>query len=108
VQVTVTEACRAYRVPQDAPVVRHFERACAQLGMEAQGFSTFGGSDNNVAVACGIPGIVIANGMRLPHSTHEHVLPGDLRRVQALVEALLTVGLDPATGADDLSAPARE
>jgi tripeptide aminopeptidase len=103
VEVTLTEACRAYRIDASSPVVRHFERACASLGMEAQGASTFGGSDNNIAVACGIPGIVIANGMRLPHSTREYVEPGDLRRIQELVEALLTEGLDAQNGTDYLA-----
>ncbi len=104
VNVTLSEACHAYRTELDAPVVRHFERACRACGLPAaEGFPTFGGSDNNVAVACGISGIVMANGMRLAHSTREHVLPGDLRAVQALVEALLTEGLDPVTGADELA-----
>lgn len=105
VEVTLSEACRAYKMPQDAPVIRHFEEACRVCGLpEAQGAPTFGGSDNNVSVACGIPGIVMANGMRLPHSTREYVGPGDLRAIQGLVEALLTVGLDPATGEDSLAA----
>lgn len=97
VTVTLSEACHAYRTPLDAPVVRHFEAACRACGLpKAQGAPTFGGSDNNVAAACGISGIVIANGMRLAHSTREHVLPGDLRAIQRLVEELLTVGLHPA------------
>ena len=104
VAVTLSEACHAYRTPLDAPVVRHFEAACRACGLPAaQGAPTFGGSDNNVAVACGISGIVMANGMRLAHSTREHVLPGDLRAIQRLVEALLTVDLDAETGADGLT-----
>lgn len=104
VAVTLSEACHAYRTPLDAPVVRHFEAACRACGLpSAQGAPTFGGSDNNVAVACGISGIVIANGMRLAHSTREHVLPGDLCTIQRLVEALLTVDLDAETGADGLT-----
>lgn len=107
VEVTLSEACRAYKMPQDAPVIRHFEEACRACGLpEAQGAPTFGGSDNNVSVACGIPGIVMANGMRLPHSTREYVEPGDLRAIQALVEALLTVGLDPQSGTDALAVQA--
>lgn len=104
VAVTLSEACHAYRTPLDAPVIRHFEAACRACGLPvAQGAPTFGGSDNNVAVACGISGIVMANGMRLAHSTREHVLPGDLRVIQRLVEALLTVDLDAETGADGLT-----
>ena len=41
-----------------------------------------------------IPGIVIANGMRDARSTNEHVLPGDLAKVQAIVEKLLTLGVE--------------
>lgn len=104
VEVTLSEACRAYRTPQDAPVVRHFERAVEACGLPAAaGAPTFGGSDNNIAVACGISGIVIPNGMRLAHSTREYVEPGDLRAIQAIVEKLLTEGLDAATGADYLA-----
>ena len=105
VEVTLKEACHAYRTPLDSPAVRHFERAVAACGLPAaQGAPTFGGSDNNIAVACGISGIVMANGMRLPHSTREYVEPGDLRTIQRVVEALLTVGLDAAAGTDDLTA----
>lgn len=96
VTVQVSEACHAYCMGQDSAPVRLFERACAALGMEAKGHPTFGGSDNNVAVAYGIPGIVMANGMRDAHSTHEHVLPGDLRKVQAIVEQLLTLDVPVA------------
>lgn len=104
VEVTLSEACRAYRTDLDEPVVRHFARCCAAAGLpEAEGAPTFGGSDNNIAAACGIPGIVMANGMRLPHSTREYVAPGDLRAIQRLVEALLTVGVDAETGTDDLA-----
>lgn len=89
--VQVSEACHAYRIPLDAPVVKRFEAACVSVGLQARGVPTFGGSDNNVSVAYGIPGIVVANGMREAHSTREHVEPGDLRTIQAIVEALLTV-----------------
>lgn len=91
VTVQLSEACHAYCMETDAPVIRRFERACEKLGMRASGAPTFGGSDNNVSVAYGIPGIVMANGMRDAHSTHEHVQPGDLRTIQALVEQLLTL-----------------
>ncbi len=87
----VHEACHAYCTHEDATVIRAFRRACATLGLpEASGKPTFGGSDNNVVATFGIPGIVIANGMRAAHSTREHVLPGDLRTIQAIVETLLT------------------
>lgn len=103
-KVTLSEACHAYRTDTSCACVRHFERAVAAAGLPpAQGAPTFGGSDNNIAVACGIQGIVMANGMRLPHSTREYVEPGDLRRIQRVVEALLTEGLDPGTGEDDLA-----
>ncbi|MEE8715626.1 MAG: M20/M25/M40 family metallo-hydrolase [Coriobacteriales bacterium] len=88
----VKEACRAYSIGQDAPVIARFRRACELAGLpEASGKPTFGGSDNNVCVANGIPGIVIANGMREAHSTSEHVLPGDLLKIQRVVENLLTI-----------------
>lgn len=104
VRVTLSEACRAYSIDRSLPVVRHFEEACRACGLPAaQGAPTFGGSDNNIAVACGIAGIVMANGMRLAHSTREYVEPGDLRTIQSVVEALLTVGLDAATGEDSLT-----
>ena len=94
VTVQVSEACHAYCMGKDSAPVRLFERACESLGMEAAGKPTFGGSDNNVSVAYGIPGIVIANGMRDAHSTNEHVLPGDLAKVQAIVEKLLTIDVE--------------
>ena len=88
---TTQQVIKAYRIDADEPVVRHYEAACRSVGLEPHGVPTFGGSDNSIAVAYGIPGIVIANGMRDAHSTHEHVLPGDLDAIQRIVEALLTL-----------------
>ena len=94
VTVRLSEACHAYCMDQDSAPVSLFNRACASLGMEPCGKPTFGGSDNNVSVAYGIPGIVMANGMRVAHSTHEHVLPGDLAKIQAIVEKILTLDVE--------------
>ena len=94
VTVRLSEACHAYCMRQDSAPVALFNRACESLGMTPCGKPTFGGSDNNVSVAYGIPGIVMANGMRDAHSTHEHILPGDLAKIQAIVEKLLTLDVE--------------
>lgn len=86
-EVTVTENIRAYRVPEDTPVVRRFRRALSELGYgEGKLISTFGGSDNNNFALHGISGIVLACAMENVHSTSEYT---DINQLQKAAELTL-------------------
>lgn len=79
----------AYHTPEDHPVVKRFERACAKLGLPATLVSTLGGSDNNVLAQHGITGIVLSCGMYNVHSTREYSYVEDLVKGAKLVAELL-------------------
>ena len=89
-EVTVTENIRAYRVPQDAPVVRRFRRALADLDYgEGKLISTFGGSDNNNFALHGISGIVLSCAMENVHSTSEYTDINELQKAAELTLRLM-------------------
>jgi tripeptide aminopeptidase len=87
---TTEEHLIAYDVPEGAPVVRRFVRACEKLGLPGELTYTLGGSDNNILALHGITGIVLSCGMREVHSTGEYTEADDLVRGAELVAALLT------------------
>lgn len=80
----------AYQVEQNHPVVRRFEEACKELGVETQLISTFGGSDNNNFFRNGIMGIVLACGMNQVHSCQEYTDIGELVKCSNIVLKLMT------------------
>ena len=79
----------AYHTPEDHPVVKRFERACAKLGLPGRTKSTLGGSDNNILALHGITGIVLSCGMYNVHSTQEYALVEDLVKCAELTAELL-------------------
>ena len=73
-------------MPDNAPVVSRFQRACAALGLSGTLRSTFGGSDNHNYLKAGISGIVISCGMQ---STEENISIPELMKGAALVAQLI-------------------
>ncbi len=88
-EMETQEVLRAYRVPNNAPVVSRFQRACAALGLSGTLRSTFGGSDNHNYLNAGISGIVISCGMQCVHSTEENISIPELMNGAALVAQLI-------------------
>ncbi|HWT27756.1 MAG TPA: M20/M25/M40 family metallo-hydrolase [Mobilitalea sp.] len=82
--------CLAYKVEQEHPVVRRFEKACAELGYEFSYIDTFGGSDNNNFMRYGITGIVVACGMNQVHSCSEYTHIEELAKCSEIVLRLMT------------------
>lgn len=83
------EVLRAYHVPDNAPVVSRFQRACAAIGLPGTLRATFGGSDNHNYLKAGISGIVISCGMQRVYSTEEHISIQQLMKGAAFVAQLI-------------------
>lgn len=80
---------QAYRVAEDAPVVRRYFDACRARGYETSVVDTFGGSDNNVLAQHGITGVVLPSAMHRCHSCGEYTSVAELAAVAALTADLV-------------------
>lgn len=63
----------AYRLDENHPGVQHVVTAAQKTGLEPQFIRTNGGSDNNIFVKRGLPGVVLSAGYIEPHSLKERV-----------------------------------
>jgi tripeptide aminopeptidase len=63
----------AYRLDENQAGVRHVVSAALKTGLQPQFIRTNGGSDNNVFVKRGLPGVVLSAGYMEPHSLKERV-----------------------------------
>ena len=79
----------AYETEKTEVVVRHFQKACKDLGLPGGLTETFGGSDNNSFAKHGIPGLVLSNGMYQAHSTKEYTTYEDLEKGAQLIARLI-------------------
>jgi tripeptide aminopeptidase len=62
-----------YRLPQEHPDVHRVVVAAKKTGLEPQFIRTNGGSDNNIFMKRGLPGVVLSAGYMEPHSLKECV-----------------------------------
>lgn len=69
---------RAFRIPEEAPVLRIAKQAAAALGLAGTTFTTGGGSDANVFNSLGIPTVNLAIGYEDIHTTSERIKKDDL------------------------------
>jgi tripeptide aminopeptidase len=67
------ECFTAYRIPPEAPLLQRVIKACELSGLTPNLIHTNGGSDNNVFVHRGLPGVVLSAGYVAPHSLKEQV-----------------------------------
>lgn len=81
--------CRAYVVPQEDPVVRRYQAACRENGVQPELIRTFGGSDANQLSQHGVRSIVIANAMFRPHTCQEYTTGKDLTKATEIVQSLM-------------------
>ncbi len=63
----------AYNLDENHPGVQHVVCAAQKTGLEPQFIRTNGGSDNNIFVKRGLPGVVLSAGYMEPHSLKERV-----------------------------------
>lgn len=89
-EMETQEILCAYAVPEDAPVVRRFQRVCESLGFAGELRSTLGGSDNHNLLKAGICGIVLSCGMQRVHSAEEYTTVQELMHGAALVAGLIS------------------
>ncbi len=68
-----------YRIDPQHPGVRRVARAAEATGLEPQYIRTNGGSDNNIFVHRGLPGVVLSAGYMEPHSLKERVRLSEMR-----------------------------
>lgn len=80
---------QAYRVAEDAPVVRRYFDICRARGYETSVVDTFGGSDNNVLAQHGITGVVLPSAMHRCHSCGEYTSVAELAAVASLTADLV-------------------
>jgi len=80
---------QAYRVAEDAPVVRRYFDICRARGYETSVVDTFGGSDNNALAQHGITGVVLPSAMHRCHSCGEYTSVAELAAVAALTADLV-------------------
>lgn len=90
-RLNFTERCflTAYQVPEDAPAVQRYFRACRARGYETRTVTTFGGSDNNILLANGITGIVMPAAMHRCHSREEYTSIQEMAAVAEITADLV-------------------
>ena len=75
---TVTLEYRAYKLRRGEPVVEIASRALEAAGFVPELISSGGGADSHVFVAAGIPCVNLCNGMRMIHTSDEHIAVADI------------------------------
>ncbi len=73
-EVRVVEAYEAYRLADDAPVVRETSAAMRRTGLEPRLQVADGGTDASWLVRHGIPTVTLGCGTHRPHTVEEYVL----------------------------------
>jgi tripeptide aminopeptidase len=84
------ECFTAYRIPPDDPLLQRVIKACESAGLVPNLIHTNGGSDNNVFVHRGLPGVVLSAGYVAPHSLKEQVYLKELLLSTGFVLEILT------------------
>lgn len=83
-----SEAFRAYRIDPTDTGIRLVSEAALKAGLKPKLVHTNGGSDNNVFVHRGLPGVVLSAGYVAPHSLKERV---QLKEMRLSVEFLANI-----------------
>jgi tripeptide aminopeptidase len=91
VDIDVESKYRAYRVPDDAPIVARLKQAMRQFGLEPVCTPTAGGSDANIFNEHGIQVVNISTGMDHVHSTEECIHLSEMVACAQLLAHLLHI-----------------
>ncbi len=82
-------AFHGYQIPETEPAVQLISKALARTGLTPQFIRTNGGSDNNVFVHRGLPGVVLSAGYVAPHSLKERVRLSNMETCTRLLTNLM-------------------
>lgn len=86
----------AYHIPAEHPGVRLVKAAARQAGLTPELIRTNGGSDNNIFVRRGLPGVVLSAGYVDPHALSERVSLNEMRTcARFLLHLLNTFAREP-------------
>ena len=89
VKVQVQEACRAFRLPEDAPIVELSEDAIRRAELSPSTKVITGGTDASIYNQHGIETAVLGIGAKNEHSKEEHIAIADMKKaVEVLRYAL--------------------
>jgi tripeptide aminopeptidase len=89
VAVDITHKYDAYRLAEDAPIVRHAATVLREMGVEPRFEVSGGGSDVNIFARRGLNVANISVGYQAIHSTDEYIAIADLERAAEFVAHLL-------------------
>lgn len=84
-EVEVHNSYGAFKVEEDADIVKKALAACDKLGLKGYTDKTGGGSDTNILNSNGIPSINLGIGEKKPHTLEEHLHIKDLEDSARLV-----------------------
>lgn len=81
----------AYRIDENHPGVRLIRQAARDAGLAPTLIRTNGGSDNNVFVKRGLPGVVLSAGYMDPHAVSERVRLSEMVQCARFIMAMCSV-----------------
>jgi len=77
-EIEVIDAYKAFKVEEDAPIVKRVKEAFNELGIEARTAKSGGGSDTNILNGNGIAAVNLGVGMSKVHTTDEFIKIEDI------------------------------
>jgi len=106
VGVDIVDAFRAFKLHEDAPVVRLAKQALGDVGRDPESLTAGGGSDANVFNRRGLPTVNLCTGMMRAHSADEHIALSELVKLCELAMSLVAVAPSiPSAARDDGARP---
>lgn len=88
-ELALERQCDPVYVPEEGRLYSRMKELYAEMGIEAQAESTFGGSDATWIFAHGIQALNIGTGMRNVHSVNEFIPLSDLENVTRMVYGVM-------------------
>jgi tripeptide aminopeptidase len=89
VAFTLIPSCDAYRIPEEAPVLRHTRKAISRIGRKPTLSDNMGCSDANILNALGIPAVKLSIGYEQIHSVREQMPIAELEKAAELAFYLM-------------------
>lgn len=91
VEIDIDTVYGAFKVEEDAEIVKKVKQACENLGLESYTTSSGGGSDTNILNMEGISAVNLGIGMKKPHTLEEHIAIKDLENASKLALEIVKI-----------------